>query len=427
VTQNAYKRLSDRPRRPLPGVDWAHAHRRSAVDERDGGGGASAESGRGEAAGSRKPARTSARAGFTSSARAFSPLLIAVGVLSDALAGLTLVQGRTLAGLELHLAASLTWIAGIHLLRASDGRQCGQPAASSSTPPSDMSDSSPARDRDSQNAVAALLGLALFPGLGPLACTFALVTTRLLRRPQTPQARQIDGGDFAEPWAGSAARHGRTAAVTRPLIELLRSPDPEAKQYALQRVLQEPGARSISLARCLLGDPDPDMRALAALAVSRLESSLSQALRECVLRCQADPEDADLHADLGILFHQWADKDEAHPAQRRLYLRQARQELEKAVSLGPSRGETLLSLAEVLIALKEHESASDALEEALAEGAGSLKAHLLAMEIAFRERRFDRLGNLAQRALPFAGDGGETATLLVWWIPLQSPAQSRPS
>lgn len=407
---------------------WVDAARRSAVDERESGGGTSAESGRSDAAGSRKPARASARAGLTSFARAFSPLLIAVGVLSDALAGLAIVHGRTLAGLELHLAASLIWIAGILLLRASDSRRSGQPAASSSTPPSDMRDSAPsARDGDSQNGVAALLGLALFPGLGPLACTFALVTTRLLRRPQAPRARQIDEDDFAESWAGSAAIHGRTGEVTRPLIELLHSPDAEAKKHALQRIVQEPGARSISLARCLLGDPDPDVRALAALAVSRLESSLSQALRECVLRCQADPEDADLHADLGGLFHQWAEKDEAHPAQRRLYLRRARQELEKAVSLGPSRVETLLPLAEVLIALKEHKRASDALEEALAEGAGSLGAHLLAMEIAFRERRFDRLGDLAQRGLPFAGDGGETTALLAWWAPLQSPAQGRPS
>lgn len=351
-----------------------------------------------------------------------APLLIACGVLSDGLAGLAVLGGLALYGIGLHLAANLIWIAGIVLLRASDVRPPGRPSTAPSGP---REARRLPQDGIARNRVAFLIGLALFPGLGPLAYTFALVTNRLVGRPPTPQARPIDEG-LPESWPGPEARPGRSVGAARPLIELLRAPDTESKKDALQRIVQEPGARAISLARCLLGDPDPDVRALAALAVSRLESSLSQALRESVLRCRTDPENPEFHADLGALFHQWAEKDEAHPAQRRLYLRQARQEFEKSISLGPRRVENLLGLAEVLIALKEHKRASEALETALADGGASLEANMLGMEIAFRERRFDRLGDLAQRSLPLAGKRRE-AGLLEWWLPLQSPPPGRPS
>lgn len=81
--------------------------------------------------------------------------------------------------------------------------------------------------------------------------------------------------------------------------------------------------------------------------------------------------------------------------------------------------ENLLTLAQVLVALQEDEQASDTLEKAFAGGQDSLEGYVLAMEIALRGRRFDRLGDLAEQALPLAHDG-ETPALLRWWIPLQS-------
>lgn len=414
---------------PFPVPDRVNANRRWAKPESKSRVGENSLAAPGEDHLPRSASQPSCVEGPTSLARVLGTAFILVGVAGDALAGVAILQGGTLVGLGLHLPAALIWIAGMVLLRSRRGSP-RRPA----TPPSDLSveedPTDPLADRSVPNSLALLLGLVLFPGLGLTAFTLALATSPLFRRslitaagvpdePETDDAR-------LQSWSDGARMRDGLGAGSGPLTELLGSSDRDAKHLALQRIVREPGSRSISLARRLLADPDPDVRALAALAVSRLESSLSEALRQGLLRCQAHPEQAGPHADLGKLFLHWSEKDGAHPTQRRVYLRRAREELETAVSLEPTRMENLLTLAQVLVALQEDEQASDTLEKAFAGGQDSLEGYVLAMEIALRGRRFDRLGDLAEQALPLAYDG-ETPALLRWWIPLQSGQGSRAS
>jgi hypothetical protein len=324
-------------------------------------------------------------------------LFIVVGSTVDVVAGIAMLGNYMVEGFALHFAALLIWTVGL-------------------TCPG-----GPGSLRDGRFTVAIVLGALLFPGLGTLGYAFGFGFAHFLGRHRQQAAK------FEEEFFLSSDRlteihatvstppHSLVEIETQPLREILAKPDRDAKRAALNLICREPGARALSLVRTLLADPDSDVRTLAAVAVSRLESHFNELLRAVLARQESQPEVAGHHAETGYLYYQYAQAEPTNSANRRLYLVQARKSFEKAVSLEQSRYDYLISLAEVLTDLGEAPQAGGISARITAADPKNSTGYLLGMEVAFRQRRFDEVIVLAQRACQVIAEDDEVLPMMKWW------------
>jgi hypothetical protein len=323
-------------------------------------------------------------------------LFIVVGITVDVVAGIAILGNYVVEGFALHLAALLIWTVGL----TCPGR--------------------PSSLRDGRFTVAIVLGALLFPGLGTLGYAFGFGLAQFLGR-HRQQATIFEEESFlssdrlTEIHATVTAPHPLVEMETQPLEEILAKPDLDAKRAALNLICREPGARALSLARTLLADPDSDVRALAAVAVSRLESHFNELLRAVLARQESQPEVAERYAETGYLYYQYAQAEPISSANRRFYLAQARKSFEKAVSLERSRYDYLISLAEVLTDQAEAPQAGGVAARITAADPKNSTGYLLGMEVAFRQRRFDEVIVLAQRACQVLAEDDEALPTMKWW------------
>ncbi len=98
------------------------------------------------------------------------------------------------------------------------------------------------------------------------------------------------------------------------------------------------------------------------------------------------------------------------------YLAQARQAFEKAIDLDPSCRAYQIELADILNRLGEYGPAWTVLSSVLSELPKDPGCYLLALEIAFRDRRFDRMTALAESAVHRLPEGDPARAVMEWWL-----------
>jgi tetratricopeptide (TPR) repeat protein len=207
-----------------------------------------------------------------------------------------------------------------------------------------------------------------------------------------------------------------TDAKIQPISEVLYTADSMMKRAALSLICREPSPQSASLARHLLADPDPDVRALAAVAVSLLESRLSDSVKSALKQVETQPRDPACYSRLGRLYLESAGESVTDSINRRFYLTQARSAFKKAISLDPKRNGDQIELAETLMNLGDIAEASAAINKVLSKRTTDSRAYLLAIELAFRERRFDQVLSLAKQARETLPANDKALATIQWWL-----------
>src|SRR4051794_26226782 len=151
-------------------------------------------------------------------------LLVAGGLFADCAAGAAILAGHPLLGIALHLPAVALWVEGIarltggSLWHARRSRRSEQPAGAPA--PSGWP------------IGAAVLGLALFPGLGTIGYSLALACSLRLVRGQAQRpagaASILDLNDIeeaAEASASASEEQPMLALEVQPLIDALLDAD----------------------------------------------------------------------------------------------------------------------------------------------------------------------------------------------------------
>jgi hypothetical protein len=372
-------------------------------------------------------------------------LLVVLGVLADSSAGLMLLVNHDGRGLLVHVPAALGWALGISVLngrlpwRAPVGA-CGiRPLAQVGDGAADQRLTRPPVQADPAYLnrwllTCVLLGLVLFPGLGPLGCTVGFGLSHLL-----------DHGPQQDPGVGDqreapdlVVRLDQRVEPLRdlqiqPLVDILRQPNSELKRAAIAMLGRRGSHEAMRLVRVALTDPDPDVRSDAAVTLSRFEDNVNRALSQAVAQGLDSPHSAERYADL---CYRYATGDLLDAATSRYYLTQARDTLRRLTALRPERAEVWLDLARVHHHLGEEAAAWQALDRARSLHPANVASYLLGMEMAFEARDWDRLAaNAHQGWLAYAhqgwlaaGDEHDERELVRWWShaqPLSAPRADR--
>ncbi len=276
-----------------------------------------------------------------------------------------------------------------------------------------------------QTLLAAGIGLLLFPGLGTLAWTLAAGISGLLGNPRThtteedPDAVSLDL--FSQ--IHDVLNTPLPKATIQPLVEVRYASDSRVKRAALDLICREPSPGGVSLVRGFLADPDADVRALAAVAISRLENNFSMLLEPFEAQIEFDPEDPKPYAAIGHLYYEYSVA--GNTASRRFGLLRARENLERAVSLGPSNADAFLDLAETLVELGEYREALEMVKRLRSEHPECSKSYLLGLEIAFRDRNFDTVHTLAEQASLIWPEDSELFPFISAWLTVKDPNEGR--
>jgi tetratricopeptide (TPR) repeat protein len=269
-----------------------------------------------------------------------------------------------------------------------------------------------------------LLGLVLFPGLGPLGCTVGFGLSHLL-----DQGPQQDPGVGDQPEAPDLAmRPDQRVDPLRdlqiqPLVDILRQPNSELKRAAIAMLGRRGSHEAMRLLRRALTDPDPDVRSDAAVTLSCLEDTVNRALSQAVAQGLDSPHSAKRYADL---CYRYATSDLLDAATSRYYLAQARDALQWVTALQPEQAEAWTDLARVYYDLGEEAAAWQALDRAQALRPGHVATYLLGMDMAFDARDWDRLAAYARLGRLAARDNHEDRELLSWWAHAQPLAAAGP-
>jgi tetratricopeptide (TPR) repeat protein len=375
----------------------------------------------------------------------YGVLLVVLGLLADSSAGLMILVNHDGWGLLVHVPAALGWALGISVL---NGRLPWRaPVGACGIRPLAQVGDGAADQRLKRSLVQAdpaylnrwlltcvLLGLVLFPGLGPLGCTVGFGLSHLL-----------DHGPQQDPGVGDQ-REAPDLAVRldqrvdplrdlqiQPLVDILRQPNSELKRAAIEMLGRRGSHEAMRLVREALTDPDPDVRSDAAVTLSRFEDNVNRALSQAVAQGLDSPHSAERYADL---CYRYATGDLLDAATSRYYLTQARDTLRRLTALRPERAEVWLDLARVHHHLGEEAAAWQALDRARSLHPANVASYLLGMEMAFEARDWDRLAAYAHQGwLAYAhqgwlaaGDEHDERELVRWWShaqPLSAPRADR--
>jgi tetratricopeptide (TPR) repeat protein len=356
-----------------------------------------------------------------------------LGVLADSSAGLMILVHQDGWGLLVHVPATLGWALGISVLngrlpwRAPGGASGIRPLAPVGDGAADQRLKRPLVQADPAYLnkwllTSVLLGLVLFPGLGPLGCTVGFGLSHLL-----DQGPQQDPGVGDQPEAPDLAmRPDQRVDPLRdlqiqPLVDILRQPNSDLKRAAIAMLGRRGSHEAMRLLRRALTDPDPDVRSDAAVTLSCLEDTVNRALSQAVAQGLDSPHSAKRYADL---CYRYATGDLLDAATSRYYLTQARDTLRRLTALRPERAEVWIDLARVHYHLGEEAAAWQALDRARTLHPAHVASYLLGMEMAFGARDWDRLAAYAHQGWLAAyahqgwlaaGEEHEVRELLRWW------------
>lgn len=322
--------------------------------------------------------------------------LLVLGLVTDAGAGLLVFADEPVWGLIAHVPAALTWALGVSVV---EGRM----------------------------SVAALVTGCLFPVFGPIGYSLVFGTSRLFRARRQAgltRAERSESNDW--PPSNEPMDPLRDLEI-QPLVDVLRDPDIELKRAAIAALGRQANGAAPHILRGLLTDPDPDVRSHAAVVLSRLENAQSRALSQAIAQAREHPDVADHYDQVARLSYEYAHSGLVDNPIGLFHLTQARDALEKAISLEPARVDLRLELARVQSELDETTAAWCTLDRAFAVCSDSVDVYLLGMEMAFRERQWNRLVALAQRGRSIPTDDVTNQAVLEWWakaLPMAGDAAS---
>ncbi|HET7142953.1 MAG TPA: hypothetical protein VFI68_02935 [Anaerolineales bacterium] len=316
-------------------------------------------------------------------------LLVGTGTIGDLIAGLAILNHQLEFGMSMHVIAGLIWVMGLMIV-------------------------------DKHHAVpAAVFGSILFPGTGTFGWTLASgIASFSQGRKKTMNDKEGAQVDLLSDIRGAIEMPLETQI--RPIVEVLYTSDLKIKRAALDLICREPSPQGMTLARRFLADSDPDVRALAAVAVSRLESHLSELMKSGLSQVEVQPQNPECHATMGHLYLEYAGRSGANSMNRSFYLAQARKAFEKAIALDSMRDDYQIALAEVLMNMRDYAKAWDTLAEVLKERPHDSQIYLLGSEIAFRARRFDRVIDLVKQARAVLSENDDVLPIMNWWLAFEA-------
>jgi tetratricopeptide (TPR) repeat protein len=375
--------------------------------------------------------------------------LVVLGLLADSSAGLMILVRHDGRGLLVHVPAALGWALGISLLNGrlpwrAPGLALGvRSLAFGSSPAHTPTAEGPTPNAERRAAqtdpaylnrwllTSVLLGLVLFPGLGPLGCTVGFGLSHLLS--QGPQQSPGVGDQPEAP--DPAVRLDQRGDLRRdleiqPLVDILRQPNSELKRAAIAMLGRRGSHEAMRLVRGALTDPDPDVRSDAAVTLTRFEDSVNGALSQAAAQGLDSPHSAKRYADLCCRH---ATSNLLDAATSRYYLTQARDTLRRITALRPARADVWLDLARVHHQLGEEAAAWQALDRARTLHPAHVASYLLGMEMAFDARDWDRLAAYAHQGWLASAQQGWLATadehedreLVRWWSHAQPLSAQR--
>src|SRR5258706_1722327 len=321
-------------------------------------------------------------------------LLAGIGLVGDIIAGFIILNYRLELGLIIHGIATLIWVMGYMIVDSAYIK------------------------------LAAALGLFLFPGVGTFGWTLASGIAHLSakRKKETEDEEEILT-DLSSDIRSAIETPLET--LIQPIVEVIQISDSKIKRAALDLICREPSPQAAVFARRFLADPDPDVRALAAVAISRLELRMSELIKSTLSRVETEPQDPESHAAIGRVYLDCAGQSGADSMNRRFYLIQAQQAFEKAINLDPTRGHDQIALAETLLDLRDYAKAWDAFAKISGERLHGSKIYLLGLEIALRERRFDRVVALAKQACEALSESDDLLPVMRWWLAVDATENIR--
>lgn len=266
---------------------------------------------------------------------------------------------------------------------------------------------------DSRTVTAALLGLLLFPGLGPIGCTLAFGAARLARASHKEKTGIVDDPGTAV----AAIPRGRSLDPTmpleiQPLVDVLRGPSTERKRAAIAALGRQSNLREVRLLRQLLTDSDPDVRSDASVILSRLENDCSRALGEASTQAREHLAGVRRYVDL---CHRYSVSNLLDETSSAFYLAQAHDTLQEVLAREPEQIDLWIVLARIHCDRGEPEAARAALDRALSLSPRAAEGLLLRMELAFFERDWEHLITLAQQRQEAPQSDPELRGLLQWW------------
>lgn len=194
---------------------------------------------------------------------------LAAAMAVDVAAAWAIINHQLMEGLLTHAAATLLWLAARQRL---DG------AASSRA--------SLTRLFGSEAGTEWCIALCLFPVLGMFSQSIALLTNGLFAPPIRAEDAATSGDEpmsdilemvhheLLQPFDPNAE-----AALLPLAIRIARANSSE-KRAAIDLICRCPHPHGMELVRLLLEDPDPDIRALAALAIDRLGHERTQEMMD---------------------------------------------------------------------------------------------------------------------------------------------------
>ncbi|MPZ14505.1 MAG: hypothetical protein GEU73_08795 [Chloroflexi bacterium] len=353
--------------------------------------------------------------------------LVVGGMATDALAGTQALAGNLLIAILLHVVGVVPWVIGIEMTaqQSSMVRHVGHSIHTEVESPRALL--GPWRrliDRrkgmSSWTVLAGVLGLFLFPGLGPAACGLAFTISWVLRWNRRRRADALEELDVPiAPLRASRAVNALRALEIQPLVDVLHGPDLQAKRAAIDLLCSWPSLGG-GLLRSTLADPDPDVRSLAAVALTRLDDRFTRQINEA--RAAASHEDTEAHVRIAHMHYEYALSDPTDQSKRTFHLSHARDALQRALVRQPERGDLLVELARVYRELTDHERAWQAALAAIGTDPHRAEAYLLGMELAFRTGRLDALRALARQSTVHAGWPTDVLAIARWWADPAPPA-----
>ena len=324
-------------------------------------------------------------------------ILIALGLMTDVLAGALLLAGHNLQVLLLHIVAASTWVVGINIV-------------------SNSSEAHTSTSRfglvrlNRQSATALCLSLLPFPGFATLAYTIALIFARCFKQ----QAME----EILETQKPARSVSLPLNVEVQPLIDILSASDLEMKRAAVTVLSQQAKPESISVLRQLLSDTQAELRSDASIALTRLEEKLARVLNDALAQWVASPHDKERMLHLAEQYYAYACSNVLDEESQQSYLIKAHALVQQCLEQDDTNAQLWMQRARIRRRLGQMAEALTDIHHAIELEPDVPEAYLFAMEVAFDQHSWDMLLALAQMGLSALPSTSEVRTSLQDWVTL---------